>query len=96
MLVRVDILAIAGIWCKWGQLTILRQLSRGMILAGDNIIYDEGDVRQYELPELLVCEHGKPVNDKASWQHHRRQELVGLFEQHRTQSVTAGSAMERT
>ena len=50
-------------------------------MADDNIIYDEGDVPQYELPELLVCGHGKPVNDKALWQHHRRQELVELFEQ---------------
>jgi len=50
-------------------------------MASDNIIYDEANVPQYELPSLLVCGHGKPVKSKESWQHHRRQELVELFEQ---------------
>lgn len=44
--------------------------------------YDESKVPAYELPDPLVMLDGTPVQNADSWIHHRRPEVLALFEEH--------------
>ena len=45
----------------------------------EGFIYDEADVPEYALPELLTFENGRPVKTVRQWEK-RREELLSLFE----------------
>ncbi len=51
-------------------------------MATEAVIYDEALVPTYELPEILRCLDGSPVNDAQTWREKRRAAILGLFEQH--------------
>lgn len=42
-------------------------------------LYDESKVPSYTLPELLVTEKGKPVENVKQWENKRRGEILALF-----------------
>lgn len=42
-------------------------------------IYDEKDVPEYSLPELLVMENGKTVKNARKWKKRRRKEILDQF-----------------
>ncbi|MEM6917307.1 MAG: hypothetical protein AAF491_12145, partial [Verrucomicrobiota bacterium] len=50
-------------------------------MDAEEIIYDEGHVPSFELPELLRMENGEPVSTGEGW-HQRRKELLELFSRH--------------
>lgn len=41
--------------------------------------YDESEVPDYDLPELLLTEQGESITTTADWSAHRRSELLQLF-----------------
>lgn len=54
--------------------------SAGAQPAGFN--YDESKVPEYQLPELLKTQDGKPVATSEMWMQQRRPELLQLFQDH--------------
>ena len=46
----------------------------------DDIIYNEDEVPDYNLPDPLVLSNGKKVDSKRVWHEKRRTEIVNLFE----------------
>ncbi len=48
--------------------------------SGQETIYDENNVPDYTLPELLISENGKQITDSKSWMKIRRPEILSLFE----------------
>lgn len=44
--------------------------------------YEEDKVGAYELPELLITSNGEKIKDKTDWESMRREEIVGLFQEH--------------
>lgn len=43
--------------------------------------YDESKVPEYELPDPLIFENGKPVSNTSEWYSERRPEILELFEE---------------
>lgn len=54
----------------------------GLWAQPEETIYDEAMVPKFELPDVLVLENGKKVDNKKTWEKKRRKELVKLFEDH--------------
>jgi hypothetical protein len=50
------------------------------VVAGIPVNYDEAKVGTYVLPDPLVMNNGKPVQDAKTWYKLRRPEIVTLFE----------------
>lgn len=50
-------------------------------VAGIPVNYEESKVPTYSLPDLLVLENGRKVEDAKGWTHERRSEILRLFEQ---------------
>ncbi len=48
----------------------------------EKIIYDEGQVPDYILPDPLICVDGAPVLDAETWTSKRRRETLALFAEH--------------
>lgn len=44
--------------------------------------YDESKVPQYSLPDALIDEQGRPVDEIKKWTDHRRPEILELFQVH--------------
>ena len=51
-------------------------------VAGIPVNYTEAKVNDYKLPDPLICSDGQIVNNADVWMVKRRNEIVGLFEQH--------------
>jgi hypothetical protein len=51
-------------------------------VAGIPVNYTEAKVSDYKLPDPLICSDGQIVNNADVWMTKRRNEIVGLFEQH--------------
>ncbi len=49
---------------------------------GISQLYDESQVPNYDLPEILITEDGRKVENIDRWEGERRQEILALFEQH--------------
>lgn len=66
----------------WGTLIVLAMSAP---LAGQeppDTNYDESKVPQYELPDPLVCDDGRPVTDAEMWRDVRRPEILAAFAEH--------------
>jgi hypothetical protein len=50
------------------------------VVAGIPVNYDQTKVRTYTLPDPLLLENGKPVNNAKTWWTKRRPQIVSLFE----------------
>ena len=48
---------------------------------GETVNYDEANVPQYTLPQLLQTTEGKTVKNKKAWEKDRRPEIISLFKQ---------------
>src|SRR5699024_62349 len=59
---------------------LIALLSKTMYAQDFN--YEEDKVGTYELPELLITLNGKKVKNKADWENMRREEVIGLFQEH--------------
>jgi hypothetical protein len=44
-----------------------------------DVIYDEGQIPHYDLPELLVTAEGEPVTTADQWRNVRRPQIMSLF-----------------
>lgn len=63
-------------------LSVLFVLTGQMVLAQDDVNYDESRVPNYTLPEILETSDGRPVETLNEWKHLRRPEIVAMFAEH--------------
>src|SRR5690625_3285879 len=58
--------------------------------------YDESLVPNYVLPDPLVMEDGREVEDQQLWKEERRKEILNLFEEHVYGRVPENAKVHRT
>ena len=73
---RLYLLIANSIWwlCRWGEgykFKLIRPIS-----------YDEKQVPNYKLPDLLLCSDGTKVGNVEQWENKRRPELLSLFSEY--------------
>ena len=64
---------------------MIRKIALAFFIFSQNLAaqnYDESKVPAYTLPDALKTNAGKAVKSKAEWEKTRRNEILGLFEDH--------------